>query len=136
MNQMTLDLGDSRPAPPPRIRKGRPEPTDRDNRGRYREAGRVAADACLAAAERREAFDSAKFKQYLVDYVRDHGDTSGEDLVDAAIAAGLVSAKRLRCVGTPMHDLVLQKKLRIIRSDLPRKRGHGTSGGKLYGLCR
>ena len=37
--------------------------------------------------------------------------------------------------GTPMRDLVLQGELRIIRSDLPRKRGHGTSGGKLYGLC-
>ncbi len=61
-----------------------------------------------------------------------HGPTSGEDLVEAAKLHGYVGHDD-RCFGHVFRSLVRQNKLKVIRSDLPRKRGHGTTGGKLYG---
>lgn len=86
---------------------------------------------CLAKVER-EGFDSEGTALCITGWVRRHGPTSGEDLVDAAIAHGY-RGRDLRCFGGVFQGLVNRNVLRVLRSDLPRRRGHGTSGGHLYG---
>lgn len=70
----------------------------------------------------------------MTDWVKEHGPTSGEDLVDFAMAHGF-RGHDMRCFGGVFSSLVRQGSLVVLRSDLPRKRGHGTSGGKLYGIA-
>jgi hypothetical protein len=60
---------------------------------------------------------------------------TGEDLVDLAMANGCRAADA-RAFGGVFRSLSQNKVIRCVRSDLPRKRGHGTSGGKLWELCQ
>lgn len=99
-----------------------------------REAGRQAAGACLDAAERR-GLDAEGAKRFIVARVLEAGPTSGEDLVDAAIGAGF-RCKDARAFGGIFQSLIAAGLLTVLRSDLPRKRGHGTSGGRLYGVVQ
>lgn len=96
-----------------------------------RAEGERLADLCLCKAER-EGFDSEGAALFITGWVRRNGPTSGEDLVDAAIAHGYRGTD-LRCFGGVFQGLVNRNVLRVLRSDLPRRRGHGTSGGRLYG---
>lgn len=100
-----------------------------------REIGQAAADSCLRNAEEIADFDSAGAAKFIHGWVIRNGPTSGEDLVDAAMQHGY-RGHDMRCFGGVFVSLVSKGKLMVLRSDLPRKRGHGTSGGKLYGLVR
>lgn len=100
-----------------------------------RAAGEEAARQCLEKAERDVDFDSAGAAKFIHGWVVRHGSTSGEDLVDAAIEHGF-RVHDMRAYGGVFGALVRGGKLMILRSDLPRRRGHGTSGGRLYGLVR
>jgi hypothetical protein len=59
----------------------------------------------------------------------------GEELVDVARAHG-AQCKDGRAFGSVFQALMRRGLIRCLRSDLPRKRGHGTSGGKLWALCQ
>jgi hypothetical protein len=54
-------------------------------------------------------------------------------LVEAAKRHGF-RGKDDRCFGRLFWAAIQRGELVVLRSDLPRKRGHGTSGGKLYGV--
>lgn len=99
------------------------------------EVGHACAKACLEAAEQLDQFDSKGAQQFIFGHVVRNGPTSGEDLVEAAKAHGF-KGKDDRCFGGVFIALLNAKKLMVLRSDLPRKRGHGTSGGRLYGVVR
>lgn len=99
------------------------------------EVGHAAAKACTEAAEQRDGFDSAGAAKFIWSWVLRNGPTSGEDLVLAAKAHGF-RGKDDRCFGGVFIGLVNAKKLMVLRSDLPRKRGRGTSGARLYGVVR
>lgn len=96
-----------------------------------RAAGLEAAQRCLDASER-AGFDSQGARRFIVSWIRRHGEVSGEDAVEAAKAHGF-RGKDDRCFGPVFLAALRANDVYVIRSDLPRKRGHGTSGGKLYG---
>jgi hypothetical protein len=95
--------------------------------------GMEASRRCLEAAEAR-GFDSTGARKFIVSWVRRHGATSGEDLVEAAMAHGF-HARDGRAFGGVFKAALNASELRVLRSDLPRKHGHGTSGGRLYGVA-
>lgn len=99
-----------------------------------RTLGEEAATRCLSKAEA-SGFDSEGAGRFIHGWVVRHGPTSGEDLVDAAMAHGY-RGHDARCFGPIFRRLLNKKMLLVLRSDLPRKRGHGTSGGRLYGVGR
>jgi hypothetical protein len=99
-----------------------------------REAGHAAAARCLDSAEAR-GFDSEGARRFMRSWVLRHGPTSGEDLVEAAKEHGY-RGKDDRCFGGVFLAAIGRGELVALRSDLPRKRGHGTSGGRLYGVAR
>lgn len=94
--------------------------------------GRERAREVSEAAERR-GFDQGGAEDYIVGYVSAHGPTSGEDLVMAAKDAGHRGHDD-RCFGSVFLSAIRGGRLVVLRSDLPRRRGHGTSGGRLYGV--
>ena len=88
---------------------------------------RVAAnaeDSCPGFAERARAF--------VLDYLAEHGPTSGERLTDACKAAGLVPHDD-RAFGPVYHALARERKIERIGWAL-RAKGHGTGGGSIWGL--
>jgi hypothetical protein len=99
-----------------------------------REVGRLASESCTQRAERGNPEFSLQARQFVVQYLTDHGNSSGEDIVEAATAAGIRSHDK-RAWGS-VFSRMNGKQIRCLRSDLPRKHGHGTSGGKLWALVR
>ncbi len=73
---------------------------------------------------------TAKALRFVSDHLRKHGETSGEDLTDACIAAG-IKPHDLRAFGpvlmTLIRDGIIEK-----CGTVKRRRGHGTSGGSVY----
>ena len=96
-------------------------------------AGDAAIRRSAARAERDIPGFSRRAASYMAAYLTAHGPTSGEDLVDAAIAAGYAPADG-RAFGAALRALLRDHDVRVLRSDLPRRRGHGTTGGRLYGM--
>lgn len=95
-----------------------------------REQGEQASQACLGAAERR-GFDTEGARTFLLSWLRRHGPQSGESLVKAATEHGFRPHDG-RAFGAVFKALSARKLITCLRSDLPRERGHGTSGGKLW----
>lgn len=89
----------------------------------------------LQAAERVQPDFSETAKRAILAHLSAVGQASGEDLVDVAIAHG-ATPPDARAFGGIFQSLSRAKQIVCIRSDLPRKRGHGTSGGKLWGLAQ
>lgn len=100
-----------------------------------RALGEQAAEACLRKAEDVARFDSEGAAKFITGWIVRHGNTSGEDLVDAAVDHGFHVHDR-RAFGGVFKRLLGSNTIRVLRSDLPRRNGHGTSGGRLYGLVR
>lgn len=98
-------------------------------------AGMEAAEACLTKAKRVADFDAEGAGRFIVSWIVRHGATSGEELVKAANDHGFRGHDN-RCFGGVFKRLASTSQIRCIRSDLPRSRGHGTSGGKLWELAR
>jgi uncharacterized protein YbjT (DUF2867 family) len=98
------------------------------------EAGQHGMQISLQAAERHDPSFADRAKTAMLAHLRAVGQASGEDLVDVAIAHGC-RAPDARAFGGVFQSLSRQNVIRCIRSDLPRKRGHGTSGGKLWELA-
>jgi len=108
---------------------------DIDFAAAHAEGERLAA-LCLAKAEDC-GFDRKAAKSFLLGHLTANGPTSGEDLTDAAKAAGHVPPDD-RAFGGLFLSLSSGKapQIQCLRSDLPRRRGHGTSGGKLWARVR
>lgn len=94
------------------------------------EAGRVAAESCEAAAERR-GWDADAAAAFVLDYLARHGPTPGEVLVTEASK------------GNPPHDarafgavfLRLSRRGLILKGGYVRRsKGHGTHGGLVWQL--
>lgn len=98
-----------------------------------------AAEACAAKAVEKAKFDTLGAARFMHSWVVRYGPTSGEQLVKAAREHGYVPHDD-RAFGAVFLKLSKGlkdgKRLKVLRSDLPRERGHGTSGGKLWGTAR
>ena len=95
-------------------------------------AGEIGMRRAESSVDRRTSDFSRRVAAYLAALLVDRGPMSGEDLVDAARAAGYCPADD-RAFGAAFQRLRREHGAPILRSDLPRRRGHATSGGRLYG---
>lgn len=100
-----------------------------------RERGTQLGAACLDKAERVADFDAQGAGRFIVGWLSRHGTASGEDLTQAARDHGYRPHDG-RAFGPIFTRLLKANQIRVLRSDLPRKCGHGTSGGRLYGVVR
>lgn len=92
--------------------------------------GTIAAEACASAAERRSGFDREKAAEFVLDYLRRQGPTSGESLTNQAVAAGH-SPHDLRAFGVVFAGLK-RRGLIVEHGYCKRARGNGTSGGVVW----
>lgn len=103
-----------------------------------RAAGAAAGEACAAKAAEVAKFDTTAAARFMHSWVVRFGPTSGEQLVKVAREHGHAphDDRAFGPVFVKLQRGVDGKRLKVLRSDLPRERGHGTSGGKLWGLVR
>lgn len=103
-----------------------------------REAGLNAATRSLDKAHRANPEFGDRARAAIVAHLAAHGPCSGEVLTNICKEQGICPPKDDRAFGGVFLSLSAGKepRIRCIRSDLPRARGHGTSGGKLWGLIQ
>jgi len=99
-----------------------------------REAGRSASEACTAKAQRSDPAFVKKAQDAILEHLRVVGQASGEVLVDIAIARGARCADA-RAFGAVFSGLARKNKIRTVGFCL-RDKGHGTAGGRVWGLVR
>jgi hypothetical protein len=99
-----------------------------------RKAGEEAATRCAAKADQRNPGFTFMARDFVLRYLTAHGRSAGEDIVDAATQSG-IRAHDARAWGSVFGRLS-GKHIRCTRSDLVRRKGHGTSGGKEWELVR
>lgn len=97
-----------------------------------RSQGELGMRRAESSADRRTPGFAARVADYMAALLTARGPMSGEDLVDAARAAGYCPADD-RAFGAAFQRLRRDHGAPVLRSDLPRRRGHATSGGRLYG---
>lgn len=95
-----------------------------------KQAGQAAMWSAQAAAES-AGFDSDGARRFIISFLRENGPTDNETLVDEAKARGY-AGRDDRCFGGLFSAAIRAREIRVIRSDLPRRKGHGTTGAKLY----
>jgi hypothetical protein len=98
-------------------------------------AGQIAMQACADKAERDFPQFREKAREAILAHLRVVGQCSGEELTDIAKAHGAVPPDA-RAFGAVFQGLARGGFIVCLRSDLPRRRGHGTSGGRLWELVR
>lgn len=96
-----------------------------------RQAGEAAAQACAARAER-EGFDAAAAGRVMLDALRLHGELTGEDLSDAALAAGHVPHDH-RAFGKVIRQLSVRRQIKGV-GYAQRRKGHGTGGAVVWAI--
>ena len=101
---------------------------------------RSEGDLGMRRAERRaERETSPGFSDRLASYfyavLVARGPQTGEQLTDAAREAGLVPGDA-RCCGRAFQVLLTIGADIVPGVDVPRRRGHGTAGGRLYRVAR
>jgi len=93
-------------------------------------------DQVLAAVERRVDREAPAFRDraqaLVLEHLRTHGPTSGEDLTDAAKRAGLVPPDD-RAFG-PVYAALSRRGAIVAVGVVRRRRGHGTRGATVWGL--
>lgn len=111
-------------------------PIDSQDAATAREVGRLAGDACAEKAERSTFFDREVAMAFVVQHLQRHGACWGEDIVQAAIDTGReqLAGHDLRCWGPVFGGLSKSGQIVCLRSDGVRRRGHGTTGAKQWGL--
>lgn len=115
-----------------------PIPAVPERRTALKVAKRRGDQAIAAGAEKAKRIDPAFIEAacaHVRAYLTQHGTSSGEMLVDSCKLAGIRSDED-RHFGAVFRRLLNAKQIRCTRSDVPRARGHGSSGGKLYELVR
>jgi len=75
----------------------------------------------------------ARASAFILAHLEQHGPTSGEVLTDACKAAGIVPPKGMddRAFGPVYQRLAQANQIRVCGSTT-RRRGHGTSGGRVW----
>lgn len=99
-------------------------------------AGDGAMQACTDKAVAL-GFSTDAAKSFVLNWLAEYGPTPGEDMVEAAGKTGRrdLAAHDMRAWGGVFASLS-GRRIECLRSDLPRRRGHGTSGGKLWSLLQ
>jgi hypothetical protein len=95
-----------------------------------RKLGAEAGDACLAKAQDKDPEFGERAYRFIVDFVREHGPVPGEAATLAAVLAG-IRCHDQRAFG-PVYARALREKAIQVVGSVPRVRGHGSAGGKLY----
>lgn len=72
-------------------------------------------------------------KAFVVAYLRQHGDTSGELLTDKCKEAGIVPVNGDRAFG-PVYAALKRHGIIFKVASCKRTKGHATDGGSVYGL--
>jgi hypothetical protein len=96
-----------------------------------RALGLAAAAGAQFAAEHDDPLFGARALAFIVNHVREKGAVPGESITLAATASGIRPKKGDRAFGA-IYAKALRKKYIQVHAYVPRIRGHGTSGGKLY----
>ncbi len=72
-------------------------------------------------------------QQFVLDYLKTHGATSGEDITNACVASGIKPHDE-RAFGGIFMSLSKQRKIFKVGT-CQRVKGHGTSGGNIWDLA-
>lgn len=97
-----------------------------------RELGERGMRAAASNAERREPRFSERAAAYMYTLLVARGPLPGEALTDACVAAGF-DVTETRAYGAAFRLLVGRMGARVV-GHCPRRKGHGSSGGKVYGI--
>jgi hypothetical protein len=100
-------------------------------------AGEAGMAQATDAAERKDSFFMEKAEAAFLRHLQASPDrcAPGEELTEVARAHGC-NCKDGRAFGSVFQSMARRGLIRCLRSDLPRKHGNGTSGGKLWALCQ
>lgn len=96
-----------------------------------RALGLAAAAGAQFAAEQVDPLFGARALAFIVKHVREKGAVSGESITMAATKSGIRPKKGDRAFGA-IYAKALREGYISVHGYVPRVRGHGTSGGKLY----
>lgn len=99
-----------------------------------REQGLVAAAQCEAKAERVADFDAQGARKFVLGWLARHGHQSGEAIVNACKEHGFRPHDD-RAFGPVFAVLNRRNLIRVVGS-CERAKGHGTAGGRVWGLVR
>lgn len=99
-----------------------------------KEAGRTASEACTAKALRSDPTFVKTAQDAILAHLRVVGQASGEVLTDIAIASG-ARCHDARAFGTVFSGLARKNLIRTVGFCI-REKGHGTAGGRIWGLVR
>ncbi len=97
-------------------------------------AGQMAGQLAAQKAERLAEGFTERASAFVLGYLREHGATAGEVITDAAVLAG-ITAHDTRAFG-PVYASLARKGLIVTVGYCMRRRGHGTSGGRVWGLAQ
>lgn len=95
-----------------------------------RKLGMEAGQACLDLTEQTDPDFGAKAYDFIVGYVRKHRRVPGETVTLAARQAGIVPRDD-RAFGSVFRKALQTGAIRAVGT-VPRVRGHGTAGGRVY----
>lgn len=99
-----------------------------------RAAGDAAADVCTAKAKRVSDFDLEAVAHFVHGHLARHGTASGEDITNAAKEVGHRPHDD-RAFGAVFATLSRRGEIRCV-GYCDRVKGHGTAGGRIWGLVR
>jgi hypothetical protein len=99
-----------------------------------RAVGEEAAQACADKAERVADFDTEGAGRFILGWLARYGQMSGEQLVNAAQEHGH-RPHDARAFGSVFSTLSRKNLIRCV-GYCEREKGHGTAGGRLWGLVR
>jgi len=95
-----------------------------------RAAGEYAGNLAADRAEKVDPEFRARALDFIVGYIRQQGEATGESATEAAIMAG-ITAPDARAFG-PVYAAAIKRGLIRVVGYVPRLRGHGSAGGKRY----
>lgn len=100
----------------------------------HRAVGESAANACEAKARRGNPEFTEKAEAAILAHLRAVGTASGEALTDVAMAHG-ARPHDARAFGAVFGRLSRRGVIRTVGFCM-RAKGHGTAGGRIWGLCQ
>jgi hypothetical protein len=98
-----------------------------------RAAGEAAGLACMDKAQEVAGFDPAGAALFIVGWLRRHGPQAGEKLTNAAVEHGYCPHDQ-RAFGPVYAGLARRGVIKCV-GFCERQKGHGTAGGRIWGLA-
>ncbi len=95
--------------------------------------GAQAAERCADKAEKLDPEFREKARKAILDHLTVVGSCSGEVLTDVAMAKG-ARPHDARAFGPVFASLAREGKIRTVNFCM-RTKGHGTAGGRVWGIC-